>query len=69
MTPANTETEERPLEVLRRRYAEGKLSTEEYEERKARLEQGRVPSRPPNGTGRGRGCCMQPPRRSPSNWT
>lgn len=26
-----------PLEILERRYAEGEISTEEYEERKARL--------------------------------
>ena len=30
--------EETPLERLQRRYAEGEISTEEYEERKARLE-------------------------------
>ena len=30
--------EEDPLEVLRRRYARGEISTEEYEERKAVLE-------------------------------
>lgn len=29
---------EAPLETLKRRYAEGELSTEEYEERKKRLE-------------------------------
>lgn len=29
---------ETPLEVLRRRYAEGEISTEEYEERKRRLQ-------------------------------
>lgn len=29
---------ESPLEVLQRRYAEGELSTDEYEERKERLE-------------------------------
>lgn len=29
---------ETPLEVLQRRYAAGEISTEEYEERKARLE-------------------------------
>lgn len=27
-----------PLEILQRRYASGDISTEEYEERKARLE-------------------------------
>lgn len=31
---------ETPLEVLKRRYATGELSTQEYEERKARLESG-----------------------------
>lgn len=29
---------ETPLEILKRRYAAGDISTEEYEERKARLE-------------------------------
>jgi len=29
---------ETPLDVLQRRYAEGELSTEEYEERKERLQ-------------------------------
>lgn len=29
---------EAPLDVLKRRYAEGEISAEEYEERKARLE-------------------------------
>ncbi|WP_263790022.1 SHOCT domain-containing protein [Salinibacter sp.] len=32
---------ETPLETLKRRYAEGELSTEEYEERKERLERDR----------------------------
>lgn len=32
---------ESPLEVLERRYAEGALSTEEYEERRERLERDR----------------------------
>lgn len=32
---------ESPLEVLQRRYAEGEISAEEYEERKERLEQNR----------------------------
>lgn len=31
---ASTSSRETPLETLRRRYAEGALSTEEYEERK-----------------------------------
>ena len=30
-----------PMEILKRRYAEGELSTEEYEERKERLERDR----------------------------
>lgn len=30
---------ETPLEVLERRYAAGEISTEEYEERRARLQQ------------------------------
>jgi putative membrane protein len=29
---------EKPLEILQRRYAAGEISSEEYEERKARLE-------------------------------
>lgn len=33
-----SEPRETPLETLQRRYAEGELSTEEYEERKERLE-------------------------------
>ena len=32
---------EPPLEALQRRYAEGELTTEEYEERKKRLERDR----------------------------
>lgn len=46
-TGANTsnaprpEPKESPLEVLKRRYAEGELSTEEYEERKEHLERDR----------------------------
>ena len=32
---------ETPLETLQRRYAEGEISTEEYEERKERLERDR----------------------------
>lgn len=39
--PASTPTHETPLEVLQRRYAEGELSTEEYEERKQHLERDR----------------------------
>ncbi len=35
---------ETPLEVLQRRYAAGELSTQEYEERKARLQSQTVPS-------------------------
>lgn len=33
-----TMARETPLEVLQRRYAAGEISSEEYEERKARLE-------------------------------
>jgi putative membrane protein len=36
-------TRETPLEILQRRYAAGDISTEEYEERKARLERDRQP--------------------------
>lgn len=32
---------ETPLELLERRYAAGEISTEEYDERKARLQQDR----------------------------
>lgn len=32
---------ETPLDILQRRYAEGEISTEEYEERKERLERDR----------------------------
>lgn len=35
---------EPPLEMLQRRYAAGELSTQEYEERKARLETSTAPS-------------------------
>lgn len=35
---AESHRDETPLEVLRRRYAEGEISTEEYEERKRRLQ-------------------------------
>jgi putative membrane protein len=35
--PPSRQTET-PLEVLQRRYADGEITTEEYEERKARLE-------------------------------
>lgn len=34
----SVEPRETPLEVLKRRYAEGEISAEEYEERKGRLE-------------------------------
>ena len=37
-TPPPSEPRETPLEILQRRYAEGELSSEEYEERKERLE-------------------------------
>lgn len=33
---------ETPLQILKRRYASGELSTEEYEERKQHLEQDRA---------------------------
>lgn len=36
--PPPSEPNESPLEILQRRYAQGELSTEEYEERKDRLE-------------------------------
>ncbi|WP_263790035.1 SHOCT domain-containing protein [Salinibacter sp.] len=36
--PFSPDTREAPLEVLKRRYAGGEISAEEYEERKARLE-------------------------------
>lgn len=39
--PSSAEPRETPLEVLQRRYAEGEISTEEYEERKGRLERDR----------------------------
>ena len=35
--PPPTHEHETPLDVLQRRYAEGEISTEEYEERKKRL--------------------------------
>lgn len=31
--------QETPLEILKRRYAEGEISTEEFERRKSRLEE------------------------------
>lgn len=34
-------TRETPLETLQRRYAEGEITTDEYEERKERLERDR----------------------------
>ena len=37
----HAEPKESPMDVLKRRYAEGELSTEEYEERKERLERDR----------------------------
>ncbi len=39
--PATREPRESALDVLQRRYANGDLTTEEYEERKARLEEKR----------------------------
>lgn len=38
VSPFSTEGRETPLETLRRRYAEGEISTEEYEDRKRRLD-------------------------------
>jgi len=35
---------ETPLELLKRRYAAGEISTEEYEERKAKLEHEHEPN-------------------------
>ena len=35
---------ETPLELLQRRYAAGEISTDDYEERKARLERDRPPT-------------------------
>ncbi len=40
-TPSARKSHEMPLEGLNRRYAEGNFSTEEYEERKKRLERDR----------------------------
>lgn len=37
-SPEEPEVRETPMDILKRRYAEGKLSTEEYEKRKERLE-------------------------------
>jgi putative membrane protein len=34
-----SKSRETPLEILQRRYANGEISTEDYEERKKRLEQ------------------------------
>lgn len=39
--PPRSQERETPLEALQRRYAEGEISTEEYEERKERLERDR----------------------------
>lgn len=40
-SPSSTDRNETPLEILQRRYAKGEISTEEYEERKERLERDR----------------------------
>lgn len=40
---------ETPLEILRRRYAAGEISANEYEERKAVLERDALPARPGGG--------------------
>jgi len=37
--PGERRPRESPLEILRRRYAEGEISTEEFEERKRTLEE------------------------------
>ena len=34
---------ETPLQILQRRYAAGEISTQEYEERKSKLERGAAP--------------------------
>ena len=39
--PPRVQEREAPLETLQRRYAEGEISTEQYEERKERLERDR----------------------------
>lgn len=36
--PPRESAQETPLDILQRRYAEGEISTEEYEERKDRLQ-------------------------------
>ncbi len=41
-TEPTTSTRETPLEMLQRRYAAGEITTEEYEERKKRLERDRL---------------------------
>lgn len=38
LSPISRRQSERPLETLQRRYAAGKITTQEYEERKAVLE-------------------------------
>lgn len=53
----NTESRETPLETLRRRYAKGEISTEEYKERKARLDRPQSPGARSGVGDRGRGCC------------
>jgi putative membrane protein len=47
-TTANAQSES-ALEVLRRRYAAGEISTQEYEERKAVLERDAGPAKPGGG--------------------
>lgn len=37
-SPSSSQTREPPLDILQRHYAEGEMSTDEYEERKERLE-------------------------------
>ena len=40
-TQMRSDAQDDPLEILRRRYARGEISTEEFEERKAKLEENR----------------------------
>lgn len=47
--PTANAPRETPLEILRRRYAAGEISANEYEERKAVLERDAPPARPGGG--------------------
>jgi putative membrane protein len=40
--PGERKKQETPLDILQKKYAEGSISTEEYEERKAVLKKDRV---------------------------